>query len=68
VDRSNIFTTAAGAVTLVVAAPVVLSATGILSLLWPVIPLLTVGSFWVAVNKSGNSNKSHDNNNNKPST
>jgi len=58
VERSHIITTSAGAVTLVVAAPVLISFAGLVSVLWPVIPILTVGSIWLAVN-----NKGHDNNN-----
>jgi len=60
VDRSHIIKTATGAVTLAVAAPVVISMVSLISLAWPVIPILTVGSIWFAVNKKENS---HDNNN-----
>jgi hypothetical protein len=60
VDRSHIINTATGAVTLAVAAPVVISMVSLISLAWPVIPILTVGSIWFAVNKKENS---HDNNN-----
>ena len=62
-DQSHIYSASAGAVTLAVAAPVVISMTGLISLLWPVIPLLAVGAIFLSVNKTNN-NKSHDNNDN----
>ena len=62
-DQSHIYSTSAGAVTLAVAAPVVISMTGLISILWPVIPLLAVASIFVAVNNK-TKNNSHDNDNN----
>ena len=58
-DRSHIINTATGAVTLAVAAPVVISIVSLVNLAWPVIPILAVGSIFLAANKT----KSHDNNN-----
>jgi hypothetical protein len=61
VDRSHIITTSTGAVALAVAAPVIISITGLISILWPVVPILTVGSIWLAVNKKETSqNQQHD--------
>lgn len=65
-DRSHIITTATGAVTLAVAAPVVISMASLISFAWPVIPLLTVGSIWLAVNKQ-DKDRSYEHNNNKNS-
>jgi hypothetical protein len=64
VDRSHIITTATGAVTLAVAAPVVISMASLISFAWPVIPLLTVGSIWLAVNKQDKDRSYEHNNNN----
>jgi hypothetical protein len=63
VDRSHIINTATGAVTLAVAAPVVISMVSLISLAWPIIPILTVGSIWFAVNKKENSHDDKNNNN-----
>lgn len=60
-DRSHIITTATGAVTLAVAAPVLISMVGIISILWPVIPILAVGSMWAAASKPANSNNNANN-------
>lgn len=57
--QSHILSTAAGAVTLVVAAPVVISMVSLISFVWPVIPILAVSSICLAANKQ----KSNDNNN-----
>jgi len=62
VDRSHIITTATGAVTLAVAAPVLISMVGIISILWPVIPILAVGSMWAAASKPANNNNNDTNN------
>jgi predicted DNA repair protein MutK len=68
VDRSHIITTATGAVALAVAAPVVISMASLISFAWPVIPLLTVGSIWLAFNKQDKDRSyEHNNNNNKNS-
>jgi hypothetical protein len=56
VDRSHIINTATGAVTLAVAAPVVISIVSLVNLAWPVIPLLAVGAIFLAANKT----KSHE--------
>jgi hypothetical protein len=64
VDRSHIITTSTGAVTLAVAAPVLISFTGLACMLWPVIPILTVGSIWFAVKKQGYDNNNTNNTNN----
>ena len=64
-DRSHIYTISTGAVTLAVAAPVIVSIVGLISLLWPVIPLLAVGSVLVTANNKTNNNKNHDNDNTK---
>ena len=63
-DRSHIITTATGAVTLAVAAPVVISMASLISFAWPLIPLLTVGSIWLAVNKQDKDRSYEHNNNN----
>jgi hypothetical protein len=63
VDRSHIINTVAGAVTLAVAAPVVISMLGLINFAWPVVPILTVGSVWFAVNKKENSHDNKNNNN-----
>jgi hypothetical protein len=65
VDRSHIITTATGAVALAVAAPVVISMASLISFAWPVIPILTVGSVWAAVNRKETSQNQHDNNKDK---
>lgn len=57
-SQSHISTTAAGAVTLVVAAPVVISMVSLISFVWPVVPILAVSSIWLAVKNP----KSNDNN------
>jgi hypothetical protein len=67
VDRSNIITTATGAVALAVAAPVIVSMVSLINFAWPVIPILTVSSIFLSVNykdsdKKTNNNK-HDKNN-----
>ena len=59
-DRSHIINTVAGAVTLAVAAPVVISMVSLVNLAWPVIPLLAVGAIFLAANKT----KSHEPDNN----
>jgi hypothetical protein len=60
VDRSHIINTATGAVTLAVAAPVVISIVSLVNLAWPVIPLLAVGAIFLAANKTSHE---PDNNN-----
>jgi hypothetical protein len=60
VDRSRIINTFTGAVTLAVAAPVIFSMVSLISLAWPVIPLLAVGAIFLAANKT----KSHEPDNN----
>jgi hypothetical protein len=62
VTQSHISNTAAGAVTLVVAAPVIISMVSLISFLWPVVPILAVSSICLSVNDP---KKSNDNNNGK---
>lgn len=65
-DRSHIITTATGAVTLAVTAPVVIAMTSLISFVWPLIPILTVSSAFLAVKnneKENNNTNSHAKNN-----
>jgi hypothetical protein len=65
VDRSHIITTATGAVALAVAAPVIISMFGLVSTIWPIIPILTASSLLLAGNKTTRQ-ESDANNNTKP--
>jgi hypothetical protein len=60
VTRSHIPATATGAVALAVTAPVLISMFKLVSLAWPLIPILAVSSTWLAAGKQKDNN---DNNN-----
>lgn len=59
--QSQIIKTSAGAVTLAVAAPVLLAIAGLIKVAWPLIPLLVAGSACLASdNKNHSKNKKDD--------